>query len=317
MAFSEEILSLINDSGQMMYGVIHHPEKPNGSLVLMFNIGLHYRVCHSRLFVRQARELQEAGFVVVRMDPSRVGYSHGEIAPSRAIDNYDAVQTGLFKEDALLVVRHLRERFKPTKTFFTGLCGGGLTATITAALDKDVDGVVFIAGPVTVTSPEVELTTMHELEADVHLAGYSKRILSPVAWARFLSGKTSYRTLFDSVKTKFSARMAKKKVEPVADPSAADPEENKGDLLNRVFYRSFDLLMKTGKDVLFLMPELDRATYDFDKLFLHILRQRYSDYTDHYEIARVAKANHTFSTEASTRQLFDITSQWLIARMNR
>jgi pimeloyl-ACP methyl ester carboxylesterase len=316
MVFSEEIFSLKNGRGELMYGIIHHPPKPNGALVVMFNIGLHYRVCHSRLFVRQARELQQEGFTVVRLDTSKVGYSHGEIPVGRAIDSYDAVQTGLFVDDALIFLQHLREKLRPTKVLCTGLCGGALTAIITAARDMNVDGVVFIAGPVTVTSAEYELSTLHPFHADIMVAGYMKRLLRPEAWLRFFSGRTSYRDLLRSLKVKLTHKLRPRRQKTKSEyDDVLEPEEDKGNRFNRVFYESFDSLVRSGKHILFLMPELDHATYDFDNVFAKPVLRQYAEFTGYYSVARIPKANHTFSTPISTRQLFDTTAQWLKKRL--
>jgi pimeloyl-ACP methyl ester carboxylesterase len=316
MSFSEEIFTLTTPTGSSMHGIAHLPDRPNGAVVIMFNIGLHYRVCHSRLFVRQARDLQGAGFTVVRFDPSRVGYSHGEIRVERAIDSYNSVQTGLFKRDALRVIAYSRERFQPKKLFLYGLCGGALTATIAAALDPGVDGVAFVAGPVTVTSADFELSTLHPFSAQVEYRGYKARLLNPVAWLRFLSGKTSYRTLFRSFAVTMKDRFRRNDgpVDPAADPSEGG-EENKGEIYNRTYHEAFDVLMKAGKDVLFLMPELDRATYDFDRIFASRYLPNYDAYKNCYRIERVDKANHTFSTPAASRQLLDITRNWLLSKV--
>ncbi|SYZ73056.1 hypothetical protein TRIP_C21171 [Candidatus Zixiibacteriota bacterium] len=317
MGFSEEIFSLKNNKGEMMYGVVHHPARPNGALVMMFNIGLHYRVCHSRLFVRQARDLQNRGFLVVRMDTSKVGYSHGEIPVGRAIDSYDAVQTGLFKDDALIFLTYLRDRFRPKKIFFTGLCGGALTAIIAGAAAGEVDGVVFIAGPVTVTSPEYELSTMHPFQADILVAGYLKRLMSPSAWARFFSGRTSYRSLFTSLKVKLATKFKRDNAGiGEATNMGGDEEENKGDLFNRVFYESFEALMRTERKILFLMPELDRATYDFDSIFARQVLGHFAQSSHLFKVARIPKANHTFSTPESTRCLFEETANWLNSNLS-
>lgn len=316
MNFSEEIFSLTASAGELMYGIAHIPDRPNGAAVIMFNIGLHYRVCHSRLFVRQARDLQRAGFTVIRFDPSRVGYSHGEIRGKRAIDNYDAVQTGLFRDDASQVIGYVRNQFRPQKLFLYGLCGGALTAIIAAALDTGVDGVAFVAGPVTVTSPELELSTLHPFAANIEFRGYRARLLNPVAWFHLLSGTASYRNIFRTFAVVVKDRFRRKAgpVDLAADVSNG-ADEKKGDLYNRTYHEAFDTLMKAGKDVLFLMPELDRATYDFDRIFSSRYLPNYDAYKEHYTIERVEKANHTFSTPASSRQLFEITRSWLISKV--
>lgn len=310
--FGEEPFRIKNALNQSIYGIVHIPESWNGGLVVMFNIGLHYRVSHSRLFVRQARHLQSLGFTVARLDTSRVGYSHGEMPVGRAIDTYDAVQTGLFVDDARLAVNHLMERFRPAKTFLTGLCGGALTAIITASQEKDISGVVFIAGPVTVTSPEYELSTMHPMAADIVLKGYFRRIFSLRSWIRFFRGKTTYSRLFRAVKTKITESFgAKRKGEDIADVAESATGENKGDRFNPVFYKAFDDLMRSGREVLFIMPELDRATYDFRRFFEKSVMKKFDDFRHLYSIARIEKADHTFSRPVSSDRLFRITADWL------
>jgi len=313
-SFREEPFWIKNEKGGTIYGVVHKPEKSNNALVVMFNIGLHYRVGHSRLFVRQARHLQIRGFTVARFDTSNIGYSHGEMPVGRAIDTYDSVQTGLFKDDARLAVRYLIERLKPKKIFLTGLCGGALTAVITASLEKDISGVVFIAGPVTVTSPEYELKTMHPVDADIFFSGYLRRIFSPRAWLNFLTGRTSYRDLYSSIKTKIKDKLARRRKDIVI-PDSSEGSENKGDIFNGVFLQAFDSMMKDGKKIQFVMPELDRATYDFDRLFARPLHERYGRFKDQYDIARVPKADHTFSRPESSQRLFELTGDWLSARL--
>jgi alpha/beta superfamily hydrolase len=316
MAFSEEIFKVKTGNDRLMYGVIHRPSNPNGGLVVMFNIGLHYRVSHSLLFVKQARELQQAGFLVARFDPTRIGYSHGDIPPGHTIDNFDAVQTGLFKDDALTVLNYLREYLRPKKIFFSGLCGGALTAAITAAVDKHVDGVIFIAGPITVTSAEYERSTLHPFEADVLFSGYLKRLFSPKAWARFFSGKTSYSDLVNSIKVKLSSRRPTPVISSTKNDSDEVKIENKGNILNGTFLQAFEEIIKSNRHFLFLMPELDRATYDFNALLADELPKRYSAYEKYYSVAKVAKANHTFSRPDTARQLLDISREWLKNRLD-
>ncbi len=317
MAFSEEIFKVKDNDGRVMYGIIHRPPNPNGGLVVMFNIGLHYRVSHSLLFVQQARDLQKAGFTVARFDPTRIGYSHGDIPPGHSIDNFDAVQTGLFKDDAVTALNYLRDYLKPKKVFFSGLCGGALTATIVAAIDKNVEGVIFIAGPITVTSAEYERSTLHPFEADVLFTGYLKRLFSPRAWVRFFSGRTSYSDLVDSIKVKLASRRQTAVISSTDKDDDQSEEENKGNLLNGTFLQAFEEIIKSGRHFLFLMPQLDRATYDFNSLLADELPRRYSEYEKYYSIAKVAKANHTFSRPETARRLFDISREWLTSRLDK
>jgi uncharacterized protein len=311
--FREETFNLTIADQKTLYGILHHPEKPNGALVLMFNIGLHYRVCHSRLFVRHARYLQDDGFTVARFDTTGIGYSHGENVISRAIDLFEAVQTGLFRDDALDVARFLKAKLNPSRIYLMGLCGGALTAVLAATCYEDIDGVVFIAGPVSISS-ELDLTTLHPFEAGILFKSYIDKVFNPKAWGRFISGKTSYKDIFNSVKVRLGYKLSSLKTSKAAPvTSEVKQEENKGDVFNRVFFEAFQKMMRSGQRILFLMPELDRATYDFDRLFLHIL-ENYDEKLSYFSIKRVEKADHTFTQPESANEMFELSREWLADR---
>ncbi len=280
----------------------------------MCNIGLHYRVCHSRLFVRQARVLQDSGLTVVRCDTSRVGYSQGDLPGGRALDVFDEVQTGLFMDDTLQLVDYCKNNFKPKFIFLYGLCGGALTAVLTAAKDKSINGVIFIAGPVNLSSEE-ELTTMHPFEADVFMKGYILKALNIKSWARFVSGKTSYKDLFNAIKVKAANKMSRPKVDTNQHIEKRETGQSKGEVFNTIFYQAFEKSVKMGQKTFFILPELDRATYDFDKYFMPILKE-HSEYQDGYSICRIDKADHTFSRPDSSQSLIEAARDWLLSKSN-
>jgi pimeloyl-ACP methyl ester carboxylesterase len=316
MKFNEETFTLLNNKQESLYGIIHGAEAGNGGLAIFFNIGLHYRVSHSRLFVRHARYLQENGFTVARVDTSGVGYSHGEIPSGRAIDTFDSIQTGRFKDDAITVIKYLKDKLKPRKIYLIGLCGGALTATIAASQIREVDGVVFMAGPITVTAADFELSTMHLVVADVLLKGYLNRIFSPKAWLNLLTGKSSYSDLYKMAKVKLSDkfRFRKRKIQAYSQNMPAAAEE-KGSIFNTVFLKAFESLLKSDRKVLFVLPELDRATYDFDRIFVENYLGEYDGYKSCYKIVRIPGSDHTFSRPESSARLFQVTNEWLISRM--
>jgi hypothetical protein len=73
--------------------------------------------------------------------------------------------------------------------------------------------------------------------------------------------------------------------------------------------------MRSGREVLFVMPELDRATYDFRRFFEKSVMDKYNDFKHLYSIARIEKADHTFSRPVSSNRLFQITAGWLRHRI--
>ncbi len=309
--FREEAFSIKKDNQQTLYGIIHNPVKPNGSLVILLNIGMQFRVCHSRLFVLHARFLQEAGYTVVRIDTTGVGYSQGEHQIERSVDLFDSIQTGFFKNDVLEIVKYFKQKLNPAKIFLVGLCGGALSAIFSAIEDESINGIIFTAGPITLTSAEFSLSALHPFEAEQMMKGYLGKIANPKAWGRFFSGKTSYKDIYYSIKVRLTGKSVVSRQDSDDGIAATNSsEEFKGEIFNQAFFEAFKSLMKFRRPILFIMPQLDRTTYDFDKIFLPMLVNFKAEQA-FYSVARIEKADHTFTQPESVREMFNITLDWL------
>lgn len=301
-----------NRAGQRLFGILSVPERQAGAMpcgVVLVNIGLHYRVCHNRLFVKLARFLCEEGYYVLRFDTHGVGDSEGEIESGSVLPHFDRIQRGLFVGDTRAALDHLSEEIGLRQFVLAGLCGGALTAIHTAALDRRVVGVVFIAGPMTLTSPTEE-RDLHPWEAAQWLKGYSAKIGNPGAWFRLVSGKSDYRMMARSLAVRLRERWT--------DLRSRIPRERTtsrlDDRFNREYLHSFERFVGRGGKVLFVFPELDKTAREFEDYFRRPVLMTSQSFDGAYELETIERANHSFTLVESQERLKHGVLAWLRKR---
>jgi hypothetical protein len=156
---------------------------------------------------------------------------------------------------------------------------------------------------------------MHPFEADVFMKGYILKALNIKSWTRFISGQTSYKDLFTAIKVKAANKLSRRDTNTGLNIDKPAGNQGKGEVFNTVFYQAFEKSIKMGQKILFILPELDRATYDFDKYFVPILNQ-HPEFQDGYSICRIDKADHTFSRPDSSQTLIESARDWLLSKSN-
>lgn len=151
-ARAEEPMVIPTPAGAL-YGILTPPDPevpPVGRCVVLFT---RPRLHRNRMWVEAARRLATAGYASFRFDYHGTGDSEGESAfldPNRP-----------YREDAVAVLRHLREHAGQRRFVVSGLCFDARTALSAFVSEGDsIDGLVFIAAPV------MELETMVKVEAD-------------------------------------------------------------------------------------------------------------------------------------------------------
>jgi pimeloyl-ACP methyl ester carboxylesterase len=301
-----------NRTGQRLIGILSVPERPTGVMpcgVVLMNIGLHYRVCHNRLFVKLARFLCGEGYYVLRFDTHGVGDSEGEIEAGSVLLHFDRIQSGLFVDDTRAALDHLWAELGLEQFVLAGLCGGALTAVHTAAVDRRVVGVVFIAGPMTLTSP-TEDEGLHPWEASQWLKGYVARIGNPGAWLRLASGKSDYRMMARSIGVRLRERWADLRSRIPREGSASGLD----DRFNREYLHSFERFVGRGGKVLFVFPELDKTAGEFEDYFRRPVLMATHSYDGAYEVEIIERANHSFTLVESQERLKHGVLAWLRKR---
>jgi pimeloyl-ACP methyl ester carboxylesterase len=292
-----------------LIGILDVPdgsERPGGTGVVLLNIGLHYRVCHNRLFVKLARALSREGYQVLRFDTHGVGDSEGEIEPGSVLPHFDSIQGGLFVSDTLAALDHFRHVSGLEKFVLAGLCGGALTAVHTAAVDSRVVGVIFIAGPMTSTSPNEE-EELHPWEAGQWLNGYRQRFVNPRAWIRLFSGRSNYGMIARALAVKMRSRR-----EVIRARLARNTVNNGvGRGFNWRYLESFQTFMGRDGRILFVFPELDKTAGEFETLFHRPILLESRELDGKYEVLKIRHANHSFTLVDSQERLREGIVKWL------
>jgi pimeloyl-ACP methyl ester carboxylesterase len=305
-----EIVTFRNVDGETLFGIIQSPtdRKHDGARkgIILPNTGIHYRVAWHRLNVEFSARLARKGFHVMRFDPHGIGDSEGELDESQdMIRQFDIIQQGLFARDAICAVDVFLRKHSLDRIYLAGFCGGALTSMIAAGADPRVNGVIYVAGPVTIDS-EYELRRLHPVYAKELISSYIMKVLNPSSWYRFLTGKSDYRLIRQTLATTVNEKKIQRGI------IGEDVEGSKeGGTFNWKFLESFKACTSRGADILFVMAEVDPATYGFENYF----RKRYlpegNPYQGRYQCHVVKQANHTFTTRESRDDLYGTIESWL------
>jgi alpha/beta superfamily hydrolase len=127
--------------GAQLFGIISHPEQPNGVGVLVIQGGdtVNVSLQRNRMAVRISRELAARGYTCLRFDYHGLGESTGTVGELRL--------SHPFTEDAVAAAEVLR-RYQAGPVVLAGACFSSRTALSAAPLIPDVAGVLMATPPV-------------------------------------------------------------------------------------------------------------------------------------------------------------------------
>jgi dienelactone hydrolase len=127
--------------GDHCFGVLTHPERPNGLGVMIIQGGdtVNVSMQRNRLAVRMARQLAERGHLVLRFDYHGLGESTGQIGELKL--------TEPFSEDALAAAEELRKA-GAGRIVMVGACFSARTALAAGPEIPDLAAVVASTPPI-------------------------------------------------------------------------------------------------------------------------------------------------------------------------
>jgi pimeloyl-ACP methyl ester carboxylesterase len=319
----EECVSFDNQSGERLFGIVHHPEPlaravgPWPVAAICLNTGMQYRTIWHRLNVKIARRLCAAGVPVLRFDTHGIGDSEGEffLPDATGFSPYhDRIQGGYFVPDTIAAAEYFRKRVDCERLVLLGPCGGALTGMTAAARSAEVDALVYMAGPVTITSSELTLA-MHPRDAEIAVRNLRHKLLHPRSWFHFLTGQSDYLEIWRALRIHLRQRLNRESLfvaprKPAADegktpPPAGNGEAESGLVFNEVFLESFLAFMRRGGRVLFLMPEKDRSSWGFREMFENRCLQPGHPWPGQVEVRYIGDANHIYQEIHSQRELLE------------
>jgi len=200
----------------------------NHPAIVLLNAGVLHRVGPNRLYVKIARTLASAGFVVLRFDLSGIGDSKARRDNLPSPFEKSAVSEAQQAMDFLATARGV-QRF-----VLMGLCSGADNAFRVACVDSRVVGAVLIS-----------FYAFGTTEYLFH--SYSRRLLNYRSWWRLITGKSEIWGILRS-------RIAKQTRQLNKDWQVPSKEKDISDLRSMV---------KRGVDLCFIYPASGPFYYNY------------------------------------------------------
>ncbi|HEY8535757.1 MAG TPA: alpha/beta fold hydrolase, partial [Vicinamibacterales bacterium] len=255
--------------------------------------GLRYRVGPARLYVDLARELAADGFATLRLDPAGMGESDGVLEAGHIHDLWRTIEEGRFVGDAMLAIQHVRERLPDARIFLGGLCGGAVTLTLAAALAPGpIAGLIAINAAAAWSPGQHRPPAPNALEARANLGAYSRKMLSPEAWRRVVTGASDYRAIAATLSSFFGGHAAT------------------GPGVNRLYLSAFREVRRRGIPQLFIFSGNDSRWFQFQELVL-APELRGSLAGPSHVIRVIPDANHELHWRAWRRLACDWIRDWM------
>jgi uncharacterized protein len=289
--------------GFRLFGTLHEPSsltRASDVAVLVLNQGPVDRSGAHRLSIQLAEKLVEAGFPVLRFDARGAGDSEGDW---RVPDNgsplhslYALIELGAWAPDARAATDFLLKETTARRVILLGLCGGASTALF-AGLHPAVAAVIAVGTPVRLQADIRGVGDLVDEGLDGEVRTYLKKLTSPGAWTRFVSGRTQYRLLGQILITRLKRAIGVGLRRPPR--------------LNLPLVRCVERCCARGVRVWFVFAERDYLWTEFQALFLPRLAHAGLG----LEVTVIPDADHTFSARPASERLTDAVRHFLVGEV--
>lgn len=304
-----------NADGLRLFGILHRPavNRAPGVAILLLSPGIKGRVAPHRLYVKLARRLCDAGFMVLRFDFYGLGDAEGELDEKLVADVYASVSTGRYVGDTIAAMDWLQREYQTGKFVLSGLCGGAITGLFAGARDSRVDALVGFGIPVIqYGNDEMRYRYLSTGEQGRYRRGYVRRLLDWRSWLRLLTFRSDYSVI---AKVFLSPLMRKWPGKTAArgssSPVAALPDAKEAGNLNTFFPPAFFKMLDTSRKIFLVFGETDRLYWDFDEKFYRRRIQEIERYRDYLEIHLVKEARHVFEERGQQEDLLQAVVSWI------
>ena len=272
--------------GDKLLGILHRPETPRDTAVIVVVGGPQYRIGSHRQFLLLARSVADTGFPVLRFDYRGMGDSEGEF---RGFEDAG--------EDIRQALAAFAEAMPEVRRFVLwGLCDGASAILFYAADDPRVERVVLLNPWVRTEAGQARAMLRHH---------YLARLTSRDFWAKLLSGKVALgSSLRDFAGTLAKRLTAVSERDGAADEGSCSADASLPDRMAVGLQRFTGpvLLILSGKDL--TAREFEDAAR-LSPLWQTLLQE------DRVTIERLPEADHTFSQAAWSRTVERQTCDWL------
>jgi pimeloyl-ACP methyl ester carboxylesterase len=301
-----KVVSFENPDGLRLFGTLHYTDAPNPDrpAVVLLSAGVKTRVGPGRLYVPLTETLTNLGYTVLRFDFYGLGDSEGELAERLLLDVYSHIQLGRYVGDALSALDWLRSTYGFQNFVLGGLCGGAITALLTAQRRPDVVGLLSLGMTVRIDSDVATASKyLTRVELDERRSGYWRRLAQPRSWLRFLTLQSDYGVIWRSLRRLFL---------PETRPAAAPPSAVlQAGNTNPLFAAAFFDFLRRGGRVLMLFSGKDRLHAEYEEKFAQPFAGRLAEYDRQIEHYLVPEANHVLAWPQWRNEMIAVSERWI------
>jgi alpha-beta hydrolase superfamily lysophospholipase len=284
-----------------LFGVLSEPQAGArgaraDTAVLLLTVGGNYRIGPNRNYVKAAREFAGAGYRALRLDVAGVGDSPGQGCKAAEGMYRDWATVEVSAAIDMLAARGCR-RF-----FLMGICSGSYLAFQTALKDSRVASVVLINSRLLEWDSQRNgawQTSMQRYYKSTRY--YRQALLRADVYGRLVRGQVDVRGIASRMMELFVARAVRAWERLVLRRA---PSEG--------VLAKFRHLARSGVETLVVMSEQDDGL-DYVQFHLGVEGSRMRGQRG-FRMVLVPDADHTFSTAASQRALFDVLRAFLERR---
>lgn len=301
-------VSIPGQTSALQYGLLHEPDRhaARGVCLLLLSPGIKGRVGPHRLYVKIAAHLVRLGFHVLRFDFPGLGDSQGTASETVLADMYNSILSGRYVDDTIAAMDWMESNYDVRRFVGSGLCGGAMTALLTASVDLRIECLLGIGLPTVLEGgPEdwARALTRHQI-SDLRTT-YLSKLANPASWARFASGHSDYRAIWRVIMNRFVVRTSR----AVADTPRVD---SLPDNVNPRFADAFTAMLESARTVLLVYSGADRLGYQFRETFEKQHGEKLRGWSHHYQVHFIERANHILSDTAWVAELCAVAEAWLV-----
>lgn len=303
---------LKNRKNNILYGTLYKTNSGKAkNILVMINPGVKGRVGPQRLYITIAKLVADHGVDVLRLDASGLGDSEGIIEEDLTRDFFLSVEKGLLVNDIEDAINWLGRKFGYQSFILGGLCGGAITALLTAFVESRVRAVIGIGLPVAI---EAKKSGDWKFLISWYTKFYRDRIFHISFWRFKIFEKRTYRlltklginTLF-FIFTLFKKAVYRSRQKNIDAKYAFIEERRK---LNPLFLKAMSSVSKTCK-ILIIFGQNDKLYFEFLEKYYKIYRHEYKENSENIEIHEIKDANHELTCMEWQHEMRNILSYWL------
>ncbi len=330
---SETSVAFRNEKGLTLDGVLYIPRpsiaKKTG---LVFSHGGLIGINGAfRFNTRAARRFASIGYPCFSFDNHGLGRGQGLIDKIDRRALFRMIQDGLFAGDVLRAVDFFRENAGCLNVGLFGVCGGSITNIIAHSRSSKIDFSVLLSMPVMLTflsdNKNQKMTAGY---ARFYLGLYLRRIFNFRSWLRFVTFKSDYTAIFNSLSVlaadryskmkklfaaggkKMSGRMPanscnqpKKRIETIS------PVTMSSTYINPEFINSYLNIVKKEERMLFIFGENDNFKWEFNSSFVEKMPAEFEAGGNLVDIIEIEHANHMYTLPNWQDKIMGKTADWI------